>query len=227
MSSPFAYTVSIRRKVDIQRKSVKPLSRERILKAAIALADKDGLEAVSMRKVGQALGVEAMSLYNHVRNKDELLSGMVDLVAGEFERASAAESWKDSLRNTALSVHETLLRHRWVAGLWWRSGGGEERMQYGDALLRTFREAGFSSDLTYHAYHAFEGYVVGYTLQIVNLDMDEERIAEMAEWFLRSFPSERYPDLAEHVKQHLEPHDGDGAFELGLDLILDGFERLK
>ena len=188
MSSPCPYTVSIRRKVDIQRKPVKPLSRERILKAAIALADKDGIESVSMRKAGQALGVEAMSLYNHVRNKDELLSGMVDLVAGEFEQASAANDWKDSLRSTALSVHATLLRHRWVAGLWWRSGGGEERMQYGDSLLRTFREAGFSAELTYHAYHAFEGYVVGYTLQIVNLDMDEKRMAEMAEWFCAASP---------------------------------------
>jgi len=180
-----------------------------------------------MRKVGQALGVEAMSLYNHVGKKDELLAGMVDLVAGEFERASAAGSWKDNLRSTAISVHQTLLRHRWVAGLWWRSGGAEERMEYGDSLLRTFREAGFSPDLTYHAYHAFEGYVVGYTLQIVNLDMDDERIAEMADWFLRSFPSERYPDLAEHVRQHMEPHDDGNPFELGLDLILDGLERLR
>jgi AcrR family transcriptional regulator len=179
-----------------------------------------------MRKLGQELGVEAMSLYNHVQNKDDVLSGAVDLVTQEFDLAADERDWRAGLRRCAISVHDTLFRHGWVAGLWWRSGSGTPRMAYADAVLARFREAGFAKEVTYHAYHTFEGYVVGFTLQQVNFHMDEETLAEAAEGFLRNFPKEQYPDLWEHVQQHLEPHDDGNSFELGLDLILDGFERL-
>jgi len=157
-----------------------------------------------MRKLGQQLGVEAMSLYNHVRNKDDVLSGAVDLVTEEFDLAADEPDWRAGLRRCAISVHDTLFRHGWVAGLWWRSGSGTPRMAYADTVLARFREAGFP----------------------VNFHMDEETLAEAAEGFLRNFPKEQYPDLWEHVQQHLEPHDDGNSFELGLDLILDGFERL-
>ena len=206
-----------------------PLSRERVLRAAIAFVEEHGLEALSMRKLAQELGVEAMSLYNHVANKNDILHGMVELVAAEIEPAAEGAEWKSALRASAVSVHETLTRHPWAARMWTsRSGPSEIGMRYADAVLRAFREAGFTKELTYHAYHTLEGYVYGFTLQELNFAFDPAKVKEMAASFLRDFPKDEYPYLAEHVAQHVEPRRRRGrAFELGLDLILDGLERMR
>lgn len=206
-----------------------PLSRERVLSAAITLADEGGIKALSMRRLAQELGVEAMSLYNHVANKKDLVDGIVDLVANEIELPSGGADWKTALRQNAISAHQAIMRHRWVASLWMSRGGGSPpRLRHGEFVLRTLREAGFSEDLTYHAFHTIQGHVVGFTLQEVSFPFGKEELKQMAAKFLREFPVEEYPYLAEHIRQHMEPSDEhQGAFALGLDLILDGLERLR
>jgi AcrR family transcriptional regulator len=206
-----------------------PLSRERVLHAAVALADEAGLEALSMRRLAKELGVEAMSLYNHVANKDEILDGIVDVVVGEIDLPSDRVDWKTAIRRSAISTRDVLLRHRWASKLWMsRQSGGRARLRHGDWILRTLREAGFPRDLIYHAFHVLEAHVLGYTGMQLNFPYRGEELAGMAETFLRQLPADEYPDLVEHVTQHLEPHHGgEGGFELGLDLILDGLERLR
>jgi AcrR family transcriptional regulator len=200
-----------------------------VLHAAIRLADESGIEALSMRKLAQELGVEAMSLYNHVANKDDILDGIIDLVASEIEPPSDGADWKTALRQSAISAHEALSRHPWVGSLWMSPRKvSPARLRQGDAILRTLREAGFSKDLTYHAFHVLQGHVSGFTLQERNFPLDKEKLEKMATRFLGEFPADEYPHLAEHVTQHLEPRDQhQGTFEFGLDLILDGLERLR
>ena len=205
-----------------------PLSKERILRAAIELADAEGVEALSMRRLAKELGVEAMSLYNHVANKGEILAGIIDLVAGEFDLPSDASNWKAAMRRNAVSSRDVLLRHRWATGIWMTQGGGPARLRNGDWMLRTLREAGFPPQLIYHAFHILESYVLGYTLQQLNFPYKGEELAGMAADFLKQIPVEDYPDLVEHIHQHLEPHEeGPGGFEMGLDLILDGLDRAR
>jgi len=205
-----------------------PLSKERILRAAIELADAEGVEALSMRRLAKELGVEAMSLYNHVANKGEILGGIIDLVAGEFDLPADESDWRIAMRRNAISARDVLLRHRWATSIWMSQGGGPARLRNGDWMLRTLREAGFSQDLIYHAFHILESYVLGYTLQQLNFPYKGEELAGLAANFLEQIPAEDYPDLVEHIHQHLEPHEeGAGGFEMGLDLILDGLDRAR
>ena len=207
-----------------------PLSRERVLHAALALADEAGIEYLSMRKLGQELGVEAMSLYNHVANKDDLLDGIVELVAGEIEVPSEEGDWKDGLRQTAISSHEVFMRHRWACSLMMRPRVSPARMRWMESVLRTLRHAGFSADLTHHAYHALDSHITGFTLWQVSMPFgSKEELVDMAEGFLREIPADEYPFVIEHAEQHLAPSSPDGQteFEFGLELILDGLERLR
>ena len=199
-----------------------------MLRAAVRLADEGGIEAVSMRRVAKELGVEAMSLYNHVANKDEILGGIIDLVAGEIELPADSSDWKSAIRQSAISTRDMFLRHRWASGLWMTAqGAGAARIRRGDWMLRTLREAGLSPDLTYHAYHIVESHILGFTFQQLSFPYKPEEISGMAERFLQRLPADDFPDFVEHVKQHLEPREGEGGFELGLDLVLDSLERLR
>ncbi len=207
-----------------------PLSRDRVLGAAIAMADEAGIESLSMRKLGQALGVEAMSLYNHVANKDEILNGIVDMVVDEFELAAPGEAdWKAALRRTAISAYEVLIRHRWAANLVLSSSGvSQARLRYMESILGTLRQAGFSAEMTDHGYHAIESHIMGFTLWEVGMDLgSREDFAGLATAFLRELPREQMPYLVEHIEQHLKPRDpeDEGEFAFGLDLILQGLER--
>jgi AcrR family transcriptional regulator len=206
-----------------------PLSKERVLRAAIVLADAGGIEALSMRRLAKELGVEAMSLYNHVANKDEILAGISDVVAGEIDLPSDEPDWKAAMRRSAISARDVFVRHRWATSLWMvRQSGGPARLRHGDWMLRTLREAGFSKDLTYHAFHILESYILGFTVQQLNFPYKGEELAGLATAFLQQLPADEYPDFVEHVMQHLEPRHGDeGGFELGLDLILDGLVRAR
>ena len=200
-----------------------------MLRAALSLSDRGGIEALSMRKLAGKLGVEAMSLYNHVAGKDDILGGIVDLVASEIDLAPGDADWKAAMRRRAISAHEVLSRHPWAASLW-MSGGtfGGARLQYAEAVLRGLREAGFSKDLIYHAFHVLQSHVLGFTLQERTIALDAEELEELAARFLREFPADEHPEFAEHVRQHMEPGDAhQGTFEFGLDLILDGLERLR
>ena len=208
-----------------------PLSRERVLRAALALADEGGIESLTMRKLGQELGVEAMSLYNHVANKDDIVDGIVELVLAEIEVPSGEADWKTEIRRTAISSHEVFLRHRWSCSLMMhRPSAGAARMDWMEAVLRTLREAGFSADMTHHAYHALDSHITGFTLWQVNMPFETKaELVDMAEGFLRQIPADEYPYVIEHAEQHLAPSSPDGAteFEFGLELILDGLERLR
>jgi AcrR family transcriptional regulator len=200
-----------------------------VLQAAVALADEGGIKALSMRKLAQELGVEAMSLYNHVANKDDILDGIVELVASEIDLAPGEADWRAGVRRRAISAHEVLLQHSWACNLWMSSPTfGPARMGWADAVLRGLREGGFPGDLTYHGFHALQSHVMGFTLYVASFQFDVADLKELATTFLRDFPGDEYPDLAEHIRQHMEPsEEHEGTFVFGLDLILDGLERLR
>jgi AcrR family transcriptional regulator len=181
-----------------------------------------------MRRLGQELGVEAMSLYSHVANKEDILDGIVDLVAGEIDPPRPELGWKAAVRELAVSWRELFLRHRWAHAIWMSRGKiGDDRMRLGEAMLRTFREGGLSEDLTYRAFHILQSHVIGYAAYQLSFPFTKDELAGLAQSFLRDFPVEEFPYLMEHVKQHLAPPSADGSdFEFGLDLILDGLERL-
>jgi AcrR family transcriptional regulator len=206
-----------------------PLSRERVLQAAIALADEGGIESLTMRKLAQKLGVEAMSLYHYVAKKDDILDGIVDLVVSEIAVPPTEAEWKAALREIAISAHEVLVRHPWACNLMWTTSISPARLRYMEAILGTLRESGFSPNLTHHAYHALDSHITGFTLWQVNIPFTAEDIAELGAAFLRELPTDVYPYVAEHTEQHLQPpsHEEKSEFEFGLDLILDGLERLR
>ncbi|TMD34693.1 MAG: TetR/AcrR family transcriptional regulator [Chloroflexi bacterium] len=220
----------------MQRKSVKggtqeprtPLSRERVLRAAINLADRDGIDSLSMRKLGQQVGVEAMSLYNHVRNKEDVLNGMVDFVFSEIDLPSSGADWSTAMRQRAISARQALLRHPWAIGLMEsRVQPGPATLRHHDSVLRNLREAGFSVELAAHAYSVLDSYIYGFTLNELTLPFDtSEGAAEVAGNIFREFLRGEYPYLAEMATEHaMKPGYNYGdEFEFGLDLILAGLD---
>ena len=207
-----------------------PLSRERVMRAAVALADSSGIDSLSMRKLGHDLGVEAMSLYNHVANKDDILDGIVDLVFSEIALPSGEADWKPAMRKRAISAHEALLRHPWAPSLMQsRTRPGPATLRHHDSVLGSLRNAGFTLVMAAHAVSAIDGYVYGFALQQINLPpQSREQVAEVGENILRQLAGE-YPHLAEMITEHaMKPgYDYGEEFEFGLDLILDGLERLR
>lgn len=208
-----------------------PLSRERVLDAALGLADADGIESLTMRKLGQALGVEAMSLYNHVANKDELLDGMVDLVFGEIGLPTAGDDWRAAMRQRAVTARHVLKRHRWAVGLMEsRRSPGPATLRHHDAVIGALRQAGFSVELTAHAFSALDSYIYGFALQEASLPFESgDETAELAQEILAALSPEEYPHLTELAVEHvLRPgYDYGDEYQFGLDLILDGLERAR
>ena len=207
-----------------------PLSRDRILQAALGLADEGGIESLTMRKLGQVLGFEAMSLYNYVANKDDLLNGILDHVLAESEPPAPAGDWAKAIRSSAVSVHQSLTRHPWACPLLMSPGRiRPARLQYMDSLLGRLREAGFSAETTYHAYHVLDAHIFGFSLWQANHSYNAEQVANMAAEFERMIPSDVFPYLHEHGQQHFAegPHREVSAFEFGLDFILDGLKRIR
>ena len=206
----------------------KPLNRERILDTALSLVDEEGIEALSMRKLGQALGYEAMSLYNHVANKDDLLDGILDLVLAEMEPPDPAGGMA-SIRSSSVSAHEALTRHPWAAGLLMSPKRiRPARLQFMDALLGALREAGFSAETTYTAYHVLDAHIIGFSLW-ASTHGSVPDIEDVRGFLDRIVPAATYPHLHEHGVQHLEdgPHRKVRTFEYALDLLLDGLERSR
>ena len=204
------------------------LSLDRVLQAAIGLADQRGLESLSMRKLAQVLGVEAMSLYYYVAKKDDILDGILDLVVGEMETAADGTEWKAAVRRSAISAHHILETHPWACSLMMSPARlRPARMRYMESLLGRLRRAGFSAEQTDLAYHALDSHIIGSTLWEVGYSVGLEAAGDMAAAFLRSLPIHEYPWLAEHAKQHMAiAQAGSSSFEFGLDLILDGLERI-
>jgi len=205
-----------------------PLTRERVLHAAVALADESGSESLSMRRLGEAVGVEAMSLYHHVANKDDLLDGMIDVVFAEIDLSFRGTDWRPAMRQRAISARRVLSRHGWAIGFMEsRSSPGPATLRHHDAVIGSLRDAGFSIELAAHAFSVLDSYVYGFALQERSLPFHTpEETAELAQDILAGLPADEYPHLAELATQHvLRPgyHHGD-EFEFGLDLILDGLE---
>jgi AcrR family transcriptional regulator len=208
-----------------------PLNRERVLHAAVALADERGIDALTMRALGEELGVEAMSLYYYVANKDELLDGIVDLAYySEIELPSPGAGWKTAMRQIATSAHEALSRHRWAITLIeTRTRPGPANLRHHDSVIRIFREAGFSIKHAIHGFSVLDSYISGFALQELTMPFDTPgELAEAAESILDQFPADEYPHLAETITEHITKSGYDYAdeFEVGLDLILDAIERL-
>jgi AcrR family transcriptional regulator len=207
----------------------KPLSRDRILAAALELVDEQGIEALSMRKLGQSLGYEAMSLYNHVANKDDLLDGILDLVLAEMALPDR-DGGLPAIRSAALSAHEALKRHPWAATMLMAPARiRPARIQHMEALLASLRNAGLSAETTYHAYHVLDAHIVGFSLWASTHGKMPEHVEDARAWFDEMIPVATLPYLHEHGLQHLDegPHHDVSAFEFALDLLLGGFERLQ
>ncbi len=208
-----------------------PLSRDRVLRAGVALADEVGIESLSMRRLAQRLGVVPMALYKHVANKEELLDGMVDVVVGEVEPPVRDADWKSAVRQRILSARETLLRHRWAYRvIESRSSPTPVVLAYMDSMIGMFRAGGFSVDLTHHVMHALGSRMLGFTREL----FDDSPSPGSAPAAMPPEVAERYPHIAEMAMTR--DHDrastvGAGCddrfeFEFALDLLLDGFDRL-
>ncbi len=208
-----------------------PLSRERVLRTALTLADQGGIDSLSMRKLGQELGVEAMALYYHFANKDEIVDGIVDLVFSEIDRPAAGADWKGAMRQRSISVRDALSRHRWAIGLMEsRRSPGPANLRHHDAVIGSLRAGGFDIAQVAHAYALLDAYVYGFALTKMNLPFDTpEEVAEVAQSMLEPFPLNDYPHLLEMLTDHVMTPGYDFAdeFEYGLDLILDGLERVR
>jgi AcrR family transcriptional regulator len=209
-----------------------PLNRERVLRAAIALADERGAHELTMRKLAQELGVEAMSLYNHVANKDDLLDGMVDIVFSEIEAPSPGGDWKAELRKRAISTREALNRHRWAIGeMEGRTNHGPNNLRLHDAALGCLRAAGFSVEMTVHAYSVQDAYIYGFVLQQSDMSSETpEDFAAEAQRQMRDYAAALadYPHLVEVVGGHVAEsgYDYEAEFLFGLDVVLDRLEQL-
>jgi AcrR family transcriptional regulator len=207
-----------------------PLNRERVVQAAVALADDAGLEALSMRKLGQRLGVEAMSLYNHVANKDDLLGGMIDAVFSEIDLPVADVGWRPAMRQRAASVRAALARHRWATGLMeLRTTHGPASLRHAESVLDCLREAGFSIEDATHASWLLDSYIYGFAIQEAGLPFGTpEQLAEMAEVVLPQLSAAEYPRLNEAaVAGYASGYGYTDEFEFGLDLILDALEQRR
>jgi hypothetical protein len=182
-----------------------------------------------MRRLAQPLGVEAMSLYHHVRGKQDLLGGLLDLVYAEIELPTDGRDWRFEVRNTAISFHHVLLQHPWACGLFTLPlDVGPARQRYMDALLGRLRSAGFSAVMTHHAYHALDSHIVGFTLWLLPY-LPGQQLPDLAERMLEELSAGDHPHLIEHIRVHKEPNlrDDVSEFEFGLDLILDSLERIR
>jgi len=211
-----------------QAKTRVPLSRERVLRAAVALADADGIESLTMRALSRELGVEAMSLYNHVANKDDLLDGMVDVAVNEIELPAPVADWKVAMRRRAVSAHAMYARHPWASVLIdSRRSPSPVRFRYYNAVIGNLRQAGFTIEMSAHAFSVLDSYIKGFALQQTSMSFeDEDQFAKAASALMRLIAVE-YPYLAELTKHTLDTgHSYEDQFEFGLDLILDGLERI-
>jgi AcrR family transcriptional regulator len=204
-----------------------PLSRERVLRGAVAIADVGGIGSLTMRSLARELGVKPMSLYYYVAGKDEILDSIVDLVFSEIDLPSPGGDWQSQMRRRAVSARRALRRHPWAIGLMEsRANPGPATLRHNDATLATLREAGFSVAMTAHAYALLDSYTYGFALQEAALPFNPQTVTEATEAITEQFAGE-YPHLAEMATEHiLRPgYDFGDEFEIGLTVILDALTR--
>ncbi len=225
------YTVSIHiNLMSTTTKKNKPakLTRKKILRSAVAMANRDGIESLSMRKLAGTLGVEAMSLYNHVTNKDDVLDGMVELVALEIELPPIDKDWKKALRKRTISTHQVLLKYPWASALFVsRINIGPAMLHYVDTTIGYLQAAGFSYKKADYCWNMIDSFLHGFTLQELNFPFEPSEYKDVAKDFSPQLPKDQYPHLyalsAEVISGR---HDGQQDFNFGLDLILDSIEKL-
>ena len=215
-----------------------PLSRERVLRAAIDLAGRRGLDSISMRKVGQELGVEAMSLYNHVANKEDLLDGMIDVIVSEIELVEPGDDWKAAMRSQIMAARAVMLRHRWASTvIESRTTISPILMIYFNGLLRLFRAGGFSYDLAHHAMHVLGSRALGFSQELFEPGDDGAKQADEDAGRMLEQMAEQLPYMVEMMTEIMAHNDGPDEtlgwcddqteFKFALDLILDGLERRR
>jgi AcrR family transcriptional regulator len=208
-----------------------PVTRERTLAVALAIADGDGIESVTMRRLARELGVEAASLYHHVKGKDEILDGLVELVAAEVELPEASAGWREAVAERARRTRAVLRRHPWAVSLMAsRTSPGPATLGLLEAGLRCFREDGFSVPMAAHAISTVDSYVHGFVLQEVNLPfVGESDLAAMTAAIMESFPASDFPYLFELTREHvLRPgYEYGQEFDVGLTTVLDGLAALR
>jgi len=207
-----------------------PLSRERVLRTALAVADNQGIAGLTIRSLAAELGTKPMSLYHYVANKDAILDGIVDLVFDEIHLPTSGQDWRTEIRQRAEAARRVLGRHRWAIGLLEsRTTPGPANLRHHEAVLAALRVAGFTVELAAHAYALLDSYVYGFALQEATLPFDDTNVTEVASEFMDAFPVEEYPHMAELATTLvLQPgYAFSREFTFGLDLILDGLERLR
>ena len=207
-----------------------PVNRERVLTVALAVADGEGIEAVTMRRLAREMGVEAASLYHHVHGKDEILDGLVDLVAAEIEPSVPSAGWREAIGQRAHDTRTCLRRHPWAVSLMAsRTSPGPATLRLLETGIRCFREGGFSVLLAAHAISVVDSYVHGFVLQEVNLPFrGEAELAAMTGAIMETFPASEFPFLFEMTVQHvlLPGYDYGSEFDSGLEVVLDGVAGL-
>lgn len=201
-----------------------PLTRARIVAAAVQLADRSGVGDLSMRKLAAQLGFEVMSLYTHVSGKGDLLDGMVDAVAAEIALPDAPTSWREDLREIAVATHAALVGHPWAAPLWATRTPGPARLAHMEALLGALGGAGLPPEVADRGFHAVVNHVLGHAMQEQAFTFEGDEDAAAAEFLAGLNPAE-FPHLIAHVRAHLAGQAPDVGFEFVLDLILDSLER--
>ena len=206
-------------------KTKRPLTRERVLSAAVAHADERGLEGLNMRVLAKALGSGVMSIYNHVENKDDLLDGMVEIVVGEITVPEPGTPWREAILEIAISGRRALMRHPWAAAHWWSRKTGPAKLGHQESILRVLREAGHPVALACLGYHAVTMHLVGFSLQAQDLPGDARSMKAAAASFLRESDPEQIPYFTEHVRHHLDHPEPANEFVVVLDMVLDGLER--
>ncbi len=208
-----------------------PLSKERVLRTAVELADRGGSEAVSMRKLGQELGVDAMSLYHHVQSKDDILDGIVDAVVGEIDVSHADADWQTGMRRLVIAARTVMLRHPWAPRvIESRTDPGPATLRYMEAALTILRDGGFSVELAHHAIHVLGSRVLGFNQDLYDnsaVSRGGPEMAALARQMAGTYPSIAELALAVSHEGGLGGCDDDVEFAFGLDLILDGLERLR
>lgn len=208
-----------------------PLDRERLLRGAISIADENGNSALTIRSLARELGVKPMAIYHHVASKEEILDGIIDMVFAEIDLPPTDTDWKAAMRHRAISARRTLARHPWAIPLMEsRTNPGPATLRHHDAVIGSLRRAGFSLEMTAHAYALLDSYIYGFALQeSVSLPFDKETAPEVAESILAKSPTDTYPYLTELATKHvLQPgYDYGNEFEYGLELILDGLGAVR
>lgn len=212
-----------------RRRAPVALSRQRVIEAALRVADAEGIDAVSMRRLGQELDVEAMSLYKHVADKDAILDGIVDAVFAEVPLPAADVAWRSAMRDRAVAVRQALLRHPWAIGLLdSRRSPGPATLRHHDAVIGSLRRGGFSIEMAAHAFSLLDSYIYGFALQETSLPYAADEVTQAATEMLPGTRPEEYPYLAEMLAGFAQKpgYSYDAEFEFGLDLILDGLARV-